>query len=105
MDKPKHPGGRPKGSLGVKNRTLLQIHHDLEAEGKADPNAVVAKLYEMAAEGNMAAVSEYLNRRFGKAVDVLDMTTREGKPEWTPEEQKEREARVLAFLQKKRDAK
>jgi hypothetical protein len=99
--------GRKKGSLGEARKRLVEIHQELEREGKTDPGAVIVKLYEMAVsgDGDAVAAKEYLNRRFGTSPESLDVTSNGETLELSPEQREEREERLWEILSRKRESK
>ena len=67
--------GRPK-----KGTTLTDIMRQIFQENAQIPKAIVAKLLEMAAKGDIAAIREVLDRVEGKAVQTTELTGENGQP-------------------------
>lgn len=66
--------GRPLGATGEKRKALDAAFAALEKDGKHSPEAVLAKLYEMAAAGDVGAIREYHDRRFGKPLQSVEVS-------------------------------
>lgn len=65
-----NPNGRPK-----KGTALTDIMREMFVENGAIPKAIVAKLLQMAAGGDIAAIREVLDRIEGKPMQATDITT------------------------------
>lgn len=63
--------GRKEGSLGDRAKLCHEVYEQLALEGKIDDAAVQVKLYKLACAGEVNAIREYNDRRFGRPPQSL----------------------------------
>lgn len=92
--------GRKPGSLGEARKRLVEIHKELEAQGKTAPEEVILKMFELGKAGDVNAGKEYLNRRFGTSPESLEITDSSETLFASPEEREAKMRFMLAVLKK-----
>lgn len=66
--------GRPKGSLGDRNKSLLEAQQKALVDGKIDASKVLIMLYRRALDKqDVAAAHEFCNRWWGRAPQLITL--------------------------------
>lgn len=80
-------GGRPKGSLSLKERMDKYIDLDTKVvmpdgtiTDKSVMDSIVLALLSKARKGDVPAAKEILDRYYGKEAEKVELTGRDGKP-------------------------
>lgn len=68
-------GGRPKGSIALSTRKGLAARLAFAKQVEQNLQPIFNKLYEMAMSGDMQAMTELLNRAWGRPTQAIDNHT------------------------------
>lgn len=95
----KQPGaGRPKGAISKSTRSALEAKAILVAKIHEEIEPITEALIAKAQEGDIQAIKEVFDRAFGKAVNPVEMSGKDGKDLFNPESKERAIGAIRSFV-------